>query len=873
MTRFVRNLHRAAWAQRIDWAAVLLGVAVLVLDVRTLAPSILWSDEAEFQLQTAVLGVPHQTGYPLYILMGKLWTLLIPLGSIAYRINLLSAVWGAITVLLVYLAIKRVTKARLAAFAAATALAVSPAFWQQSSIAGVRTFHTAFVALITLLSIGVLQGQAPLEALALAVGLGLTHHRMTLFLLPGVAWVMLQAPQGWRSAVRRLPRLALLVLAPQVLYLFPLLRGQWASMNGFLSFALATNEAPTVLAKSQAEVVGQYGNQVLPSLWRAFTPVGLIIAVIGLATLFISARNEMRARRALGVYLAIGIPVNVIFAGIHFTEDPNKYLTHGLTLMAIVLGIGLAHVPAWLARSHRKAQLALATLGLALPILSGIASFPFANQSGLNWIGPFTLDMMTGVESGSIIVADWSFAWPMRYHQGVDGQRRDVTVLLSTDATLREAEAALLAGKPVYTIKRSVVRSWKSVYPMLDAPHNLVRVLPRRPELTSQPLHESFGDALVLTGIETWPAGLTSNLMVLLRLHWQVSQPPEHPLGLTVRLINSAGDIWTQNSQKLDVADSTDVTFALEPSLPIGRYHWQIIVDDTEQQRTLGLVDLPPFEVGRPVSPAPPESVVVTVRPDKPLQSGGWSLMGTNPTATEVRPGAALVVPLFWRKAGAQPDEATAQVQLLNRDMVLTEAQASLPTHAQPGDLIETRTALEVPRALADGNYGLRVTLGALSANIGAVRVKDRPHNYRLPPAAHKRTVRLGDRIELAGYTVPSHVAPGETARLTLYWHALDTGMESWKVFIHIVGAQGQLLAQQDGIPVGWTIPTDTWVKGEFITDEYTLTIPPDSTPGTCTVRVGMYNPDSGERLPAIENGQRLTEDAITLAQLTVTGK
>jgi hypothetical protein len=341
--------RRAAWVRRVDWVAIALCVVVLALDLRTLAPSVLWSDEAEFQLQTAVLGVPHQTGYPLYILVGKLWTLLVPLGSIAYRINLLSAVWGTLTTLLVYLAIKRVMGERLAAFIAAAALAVSPAFWQQSSIAGVRTFHTAFVALITLLSIGVLQGWASLEALALAVGLSLTHHRMTLFLLPGVVWIMLQAPQGWRAAVRRLPQLVLLVLVPQLLYLFPLLRGQWASPNDFLGFALATNETPMVLAKSQAEVVGQYVHQVLPSLWRAFTPVGLVIAVTGLVALFIGAGKTTRSRRALGVYLVIGIPANVIFAGIHFTEDPNKYLTHGLTLIAVALGIGLAQMSTWLA--------------------------------------------------------------------------------------------------------------------------------------------------------------------------------------------------------------------------------------------------------------------------------------------------------------------------------------------------------------------------------------------------------------------------------------------------------------------------------------------------------------------------------------------
>jgi len=165
------------------------------------------------------------------------------------------------------------------------------------------------------------------------------------------------------------------------------------------------------------------------------------------------------------------------------------------------------------------------------------------------------------------------------------------------------------------------------------------------------------------------------------------------------------------------------------------------------------------------------------------------------------------------------------------------------------------------------------VTLADHSARVGEVRVKDRPHNYRLPQTIQRRTVRLGDRIELVGYTITPQTSPGETVRLTLHWHALDAGTQSHKVFAHVVGAQGQMLVQQDGIPVRWTVPTDMWVKGEFIADEYDLRIPASAAPGAYTVRVGMYDPDSGARLPAIENGQRLTDDAIALTQLNVSLK
>src|SRR5690349_11953418 len=69
--------------------AILLGAGFLYW--RTLAPSVMPGDYAEFQMSAAILGIPHPTGYPLYILLGKLFTML-PFGDVAYRVNLSSAV-------------------------------------------------------------------------------------------------------------------------------------------------------------------------------------------------------------------------------------------------------------------------------------------------------------------------------------------------------------------------------------------------------------------------------------------------------------------------------------------------------------------------------------------------------------------------------------------------------------------------------------------------------------------------------------------------------------------------------------------------------------------------------------------------------------
>ena len=75
------------------------------LYLSTLAPSVvtLFDDSLEFQLVTYQLGIAHPTGYPLYTLLGKLFTFIMPIGNVAYRVNLMSAFFGAATVaLLIY---------------------------------------------------------------------------------------------------------------------------------------------------------------------------------------------------------------------------------------------------------------------------------------------------------------------------------------------------------------------------------------------------------------------------------------------------------------------------------------------------------------------------------------------------------------------------------------------------------------------------------------------------------------------------------------------------------------------------------------------------------------------------------------------------
>ncbi len=128
-------------------AAILLFSGCLIVYIRTLAPGLLNGDSAEFQTIAYTLGIAHPSGYPIYVLIGKIFTLL-PIGEVAYRVNLLSAVAAAIAAALTYLIIRQFESDVAPAVFGALMLALVPRFWKFATIAEVYTLSAAVLASI-----------------------------------------------------------------------------------------------------------------------------------------------------------------------------------------------------------------------------------------------------------------------------------------------------------------------------------------------------------------------------------------------------------------------------------------------------------------------------------------------------------------------------------------------------------------------------------------------------------------------------------------------------------------------------------------------------------------------------------------------------
>jgi len=212
-------------ADRGRLAAVLLSISLFVVTlavyVRHLSPSILPGDPAELATAAKVLGIPHPHGYPVYTWLAHLFTYL-PWGDVAYRVNLMSAVFAAAAVALLFLTVLGALaslgslsrpRAVVLSLASALCLAFTRQFWLHAEIAEVYSFSTFFVPLLLLLllSWNASRRRRLLHVFSFLYGLSLGAHASNILFAPAFLVFLLLAD-------RNLPRNRRLVLTSASLF-------------------------------------------------------------------------------------------------------------------------------------------------------------------------------------------------------------------------------------------------------------------------------------------------------------------------------------------------------------------------------------------------------------------------------------------------------------------------------------------------------------------------------------------------------------------------------------------------------------------------------------------------------------------------------
>jgi len=410
--------------------AIVLGLATFSIYSLGACRTIYVGDSGELVAAVHTLGIPHPSGYPLYVLLGKLWTLLIPAGSIAFRMSLFSAVCAAAAVSGLYLLGRRLELTAPTALFSSLLLAFSPSFWSQANIQRVYSLNALFLVMALSLAVAWFQKRDSrwLVAALFVAALGATNHTyMGIFLLALAIFAGITEP-GLLRRPRVLVASALSVVLGLLPYLYLPLRSRtnprldWgnpetirATLDVILrreAWERAWIESPVDLLIIAGDLLRQIGAELYL--------LGAILATLGM----------FRARKRgwpllLLLLAALG---NFLTMALHGSRSDlfiwHRYYIPTFIVFALLAGLGLEVV-----RERLSSRFAAAAL--VLPMVMLLVGYPQFDRSRYRVAEDFSRTLLSTLPPGAHLSAsDDNILFVLIYLQLVEGVRPDVDLVL-----------------------------------------------------------------------------------------------------------------------------------------------------------------------------------------------------------------------------------------------------------------------------------------------------------------------------------------------------------------------------------------------------------------------------------------------------------
>jgi len=447
-------------------APVFLVISLFVIYLFSIAPDITWAhdgtDGGDLISAAATGGIAHPTGYPTFLLLARLFQFF-PVGTIAYRTNLMSAVFTALTALLIYDIVVSSPNSpakdnRLAGLIAGYAYGLSPLAWSQAGITEVYPLHIFFVVLILWLLVGrfAYSGHKSLldVVTGLLMGLAMGNHLTSAALLPVMLLIGIVPPPSpepkknkkgskrkdaqasidridwaaldWASFGRRLGAVLVALL---LVYGSILLR---ASARPPINWGRADNMTNLWWLVSGA----LYGHLAfsLPideALLRTVSVVQLLLTQFGILGLLVGIYHLLRNFSLSRLSLSMGwvALTNTIFSLGYASLDSYIYLLPLFCVFAIWIGFGIADITRRL--SKENIWLSLGASGILLASLLGMAIFnyPKIDLSGDHLIQKFEKAVSATLPPQAIVVSSDRALFSLWYYHFVLRERQDIAIV------------------------------------------------------------------------------------------------------------------------------------------------------------------------------------------------------------------------------------------------------------------------------------------------------------------------------------------------------------------------------------------------------------------------------------------------------------
>jgi hypothetical protein len=510
-------------------AKILIAVSIFALLVlayaHTCSLSVTWKnfseDSGDLLAAAYTLGIPHPTGYPLYVLLGRVFSLASP-GSIAFRITLLSILSASLAPVLLFLTLARALPGRGALLGAAFAslsLGFSFHYWSQAVVGEVYALHVLLTSMVVYSLVRWVQARdAFLFLAAYALGLSFANHMLSTVTLAFAVVFVLGGPGRKKLNLSLSFWTLVFFLIPLTLYAYLPLRSMnnppldWGNPETWDQFRWVISGA-----QYRFRLLGKPLLETLPRLWPGpFLATGWLVALLALLGLVWG-----RIRASLRVALAAAIAVDLAAVVLYDIPDFLAYLLPAVFALSLLAGAGFHRVvdacEVLLQRTGRPALVRYgASLAAGLLLLAAI--LPAARQNRRDTdassdLYPYVFGRTTFrvVESNALIMSEydgrtfalWFFreteykethpdlvvimkpllVWPW-YIENLRELHPDLTVpeAGNSDATMISLVASNMDRRPVYAVRDDpALRQFFELKPVLGGLTPLLKVEQRKP--------------------------------------------------------------------------------------------------------------------------------------------------------------------------------------------------------------------------------------------------------------------------------------------------------------------------------------------------------------------------------------------------------
>ncbi len=319
---------------------------------------------------------------------------------------------------------------------------------------------------------------------------------------------------------------------------------------------------------------------------------------------------------------------------------------------------------------------------------------------------------------------------------------------------------------------------------------------------------------------------------------------------------------------------------------PPGRYFLEMGIYSQTKEEEIGLFSLP--ENGRIIEVTPTDQPlnppVISRVLNKPASSG-LMLLGFDWPAGVLAHGDDNELVFYWQAQEKIEQDLVIGLQLLDDKeneiaywLGRPVKSSYLTNQWHQGEIIKDPWELNISPNVSPGNYVLRLALydsadGKVTGvtDLGPITVVDRRRLFEVPPLQHRVDAQLGEAISLLGYNlIQEPLTGGGRFTLKLYWQAKQSPPADYKVFTQVLGPDGTVVGQHDGVPADDTLPTVTWQPGEIISDRHQIDFP-TTQGGEYRLIVGMYDPATGTRLSVTNVTGAPIGDFLPLYSFTIT--